>query len=258
MTGRYSLRLGVYDNFGELPHSEVTLADELHSAGYRNYIVGKWHLGMSSYSYFPLQRGFDYFYGFVDGKMDYYTKESGDFLDLFENNDFVVDEGEISDDLHAAYLFQAKAESAIKYHADNYAGTPMFLYYAMQLIHEPWTAPSIYLSRCTTTQYTTENDETSTQENVDNYCAMNVMLDEAVANITCVLEANGMSENTVLIIAGDNGGEVHIPGNSYPFKGHKGSVMRGGISNTAIIHSNLIPKSVRGSEYSKLVHITGK
>eukprot|EP01035_Chromulina_nebulosa_P023700 gene23700-30735_t len=65
-----------------------------------------------------------------------------------------------------------------------------------------------------------------------------------------------MSDNTVLIIASDNGGEGSILGNSYPFKGHKGSYYRGGISATALIHSRLIPVSARGSTYSGLTHVT--
>lgn len=39
------------------------------------------------------------------------------------------------------------------------------------------------------------------------YCAMNVMLDEVVTNLTCTLEDNGFADNTVMIIVSDNGGE---------------------------------------------------
>jgi hypothetical protein len=46
------------------------------------------------------------------------------------------------------------------------------------------------------------------------------------------------------------------PGNSFPFKGHKGSFYRGGLSATAIIHSKLIPESARGTNYQGLVHVT--
>lgn len=90
------------------------------------------------------------------------------------------------------------------------------------------------------------------------------MADEAIANLTCALAASELANNTILIISGDNGGEVHddsnsvfLQGNNYPLKGYKGMYYRGGVSNTALIHSPLLPSSSRGSTYSGLVHITG-
>lgn len=44
LTGRFSLRLGIQALGPELPLEEVTLAEELKSAGYRTYLIGKWHL----------------------------------------------------------------------------------------------------------------------------------------------------------------------------------------------------------------------
>ena len=78
MTGRLAIRLGLQgaaDDFGpELPLAEVTLAQELKSAGYKTYLIGKWHLGMSSASRTPTYRGFDYFYGYYNSYIDYWTK----------------------------------------------------------------------------------------------------------------------------------------------------------------------------------------
>lgn len=105
---------------------------------------------------------------------------------------------------------------------------------------------------------------------------MNVMMDEALSNLTCkttlsfdshgvltsylsgTLAKYGYSDNTVLIVAGDNGGEPSMKGNSVPFKGHKNSTFRGGVSNTAIIHSKLIPEDYRGTSFNGMIHITGK
>lgn len=46
-------------------------------------------------------------------------------------------------------------------------------------------------------------------------------------------------------------------GNNVPFRGSKGSLLRGGVSNTAIVHSKLIPESRRGIVFSKPVYIAG-
>ena len=67
LTGRYVLRLGVYDNNSELPSSEVTIAQELKSAGYATYMVGKWHEGIARKEFWPANRGFDRFYGYLNG-----------------------------------------------------------------------------------------------------------------------------------------------------------------------------------------------
>ena len=88
------------------------------------------------------------------------------------------------------------------------------------------------------------------------YCALNVMLDEAVGNLTCALKKYGMADNTILILVSDNGGEPTVPGNSYPFIGNKGTYYRGGLSATGLIHSNLLPESARGGSYEGQMHVT--
>lgn len=37
------------------------------------------------------------------------------------------------------------------------------------------------------------------------YCGLNLMMDESIANLTCLLEKYGLSDNTILVISGDNG-----------------------------------------------------
>ena len=255
LTGRYPLRLGLWSSHvsAELPLSEITLGQEMQSAGYRTYMVGKWHLGFSSLQHTPLQRGFDSSYSFWNGFVNYWTKEYGTNVDLHDGADLVTSESELSATLHNGILMQTKAELAISNHAENFPDQPMFLYYAMQLIHGVWTAPASYLARCGVPTTITDADIRNVTYN---YCAMNVMLDEAVANLTCALEANGMSDNTILILVSDNGGEQTVHGNSYPFRGNKGSLSRGGVSATGFIHSKLLPSAARGYSYSGQMHVT--
>lgn len=152
LTGRFALRTGVNSVGPELPLNETTLAQELHSAGYRTYMVGKWHVGKSTSQHLPTNRGFDYFYGFLDGDEDYYTKMTNSSgidtptLDLQVNDQLVTSEEEKDSSLHSAYLFENKAEAVIASHAADYPSTPMFLYYAMQLIH--WFVNNIFTLLC--------------------------------------------------------------------------------------------------------------
>jgi hypothetical protein len=206
LTGRYPSRYGMTYLGPELPLDETTIAQELKSAGYRNYLIGKWHVGQSSYQHFPNSRGFDYFYGFLGGEIDYYSKENYEtyagrkFLDLRENLDFVRDKDELSKNKHTGYLFQEKVEHAIREHALHHKHEPMFLYYSMQLIHMPWMAPEIYRQRCAIPGQNLGNQ--SMIDDSWNYCAMNVMMDEALANLTCALNDYGFGDNTLLIISG--------------------------------------------------------
>lgn len=256
LTGRYSLRTGQWnENLGELPLNETTLAQEMQSAGYRTYMVGKWDLGYSTKRHYPVSRGFDSFYGFYNGMIDYHNKTFLNYVDLQTDHSLVTNEDELSSEMHTAYLFQSKVEDYIADHATNYADQPMFMYYATQLIHGPWDAPDVYVKRCADPRLKLDAESA---DDLRNYCALNVMLDEVIANLTCSLNAHGMADNTILVIVSDNGGDSNLKysGNSYPFKGHKGSVFRGGVSTTAIVHSKLIEEDKRGVKFMGNVHIT--
>lgn len=262
LTGRYSLRLGLtYSDDPELPITETTLAEELKSAGYRCYHVGKWQMGYSTPSKTPVNRGFDGSYAFWTHHIDYYTKQgcrSGDvdaetWLDLHDNDQLVTDAYALSSTTHSVYLFQQKVESFIEEHRQSGNGAPMFLLYESQLMHYPLDeAPDIYKARCSPDVIP---DDTNAYAR--NYCAMNVMLDEIVYNTTCKLAKEGMLDNTLLVIISDNGGDgTYVSGNSFPYRGYSKELFRGGLSTTAIVHGALIPESSRGSIYSGQFHIT--
>jgi len=215
LTGRYPVRLGLWEDqeSAELPLTETTIAQELRSAGYRTYLVGKWHQGYSTPDHLPNNRGFDSYYGFLNGFTDYWTKKYGSDLDLHDNYEIGTDSSETSQLLHNGYLLQTKAEAAIADHAKNYPNQPMFLYYAMQLIHGNWSAPDRFLERCAIPTI----DDAYKLDVEHNYCALNAMLDEAIANLTCTLKASNIHDNTIMVVVSDNGGERTVTGNNYPF-----------------------------------------
>ena len=256
MTGRYAIRLGLwgFHEGAELPLSEATLAQELKSAGYRTSLVGKWHLGCSTEMHLPMNRGFDTYYGYLNGKIDYWNKTYGSFLDLHDGMDLETDEAILDHTLHNAYVLQNKAEYALKYHAEYHSAEPLFLLYSMQLVHDQWTAPDRFLERCSYPNNDTMSDYVQDVEY--QYCGMNLMLDEAIANLTCAMETYGFVDNTIMIVVSDNGGESTIQGNNYPFRGSKGSTYRGGVTVQGFIHSKLISDNMKGQSYHGIVHIT--
>jgi arylsulfatase A len=93
MTGRYQQRVGLEEALpsagprdrGLLPTGR-SLAQLLKTNGYATGLVGKWHLGWKP-EFGPNEHGFDYFFGFKSGAIDFYTHEAASGLDdLFENS----------------------------------------------------------------------------------------------------------------------------------------------------------------------------
>ena len=81
LTGRYQDRFGFTTNptidpnnpDAGLPKSEENIAEILNKANYSSAIIGKWHMG-SHTSNHPLNRGFEYFYGFLSGGHNYFPR----------------------------------------------------------------------------------------------------------------------------------------------------------------------------------------
>ena len=89
ITGRYQYRLavGLEEPLSArmprkigLPADHPTLPSLLKKAGYQSALIGKWHLGRLP-DFGPLQSGYDYFYGFRSGAVDYFTHKSGPAVD---------------------------------------------------------------------------------------------------------------------------------------------------------------------------------
>src|SRR5215212_775221 len=107
MTGRYPARLTLglkepidwtaKDSMIGLSGDVPTIAFRLRNAGYETFLVGKWHLGFTP-QFSPLKNGFDYFFGFNGGGIDYisHTDPKGN-NDLYENDHLVVKEGYMTD-----------------------------------------------------------------------------------------------------------------------------------------------------------------
>jgi arylsulfatase B len=176
------------------------------------------------------------------------------FLDLQDGLKLETDEKYVSSEYHSAYIFVSKAEEMVLDHVTTY-GTdqPFFLYYALQLVHFPYIAPSVYTDRC----IATTGDDVTDSDYIQ-YCGLNLMLDEAVANISCTLSTAGVLDNTVIVLASDNGGNDAIAGSSYPYRGYKWDQYRGGLSVSAFIFSPLLDDSVKGSSYYGQMHVTGR
>ena len=152
LTGRnhHSVGVGCLANFdsgypgyrGKIAKTAGTLPEMLRTAGYRNYMVGKWHVTplhetgpTGPTDGWPLARGFDRFYGFLDAETDHYSPET------VRDNTLVPPPGTFEDGYH---LTSDLVDNAISMLADHHAGDPdrpWFCYVALGACHAPHQAP---------------------------------------------------------------------------------------------------------------------
>ncbi|MBI1354549.1 MAG: sulfatase-like hydrolase/transferase [Acidobacteria bacterium] len=232
LTGRYPARVGIEgvlrDHHDELPFpdSEQTLAERLRQGGYATALIGKWHLGMSPESR-PNRRGFDYFWGFLNGTIDYFTHESrgGGWTGrpaLFRNDEPIKAEG---------YFPELLQEEAVRWiEADH--DRPFFLYASFALPHTPLQAPPRWLD-----EYAGLEDQSRAT-----YAAMVSCLDDGVGRILDALDRKGLAENTLVLFLSDHGwarlgGRRHdsSAGDNGPFQGGKYELTEGGLRTPCIV-----------------------
>lgn len=129
---------------GEIPLEAPTLPETLRAAGYATVMVGKWHNsphGVLPNSSWPTYRGFDRFYGFLEGETSFFTPAR------IMHNNIVAPIDEYSEDYYATDDWTDKA---IEFVTDIYnqdPALPFFLYVANNAVHGPLQAPDDVLEK---------------------------------------------------------------------------------------------------------------
>lgn len=204
MTGRYQQRSALERPLGSaakpggdagLPALGDSLPQLLKNNGYATALIGKWHLGYKP-EYQPNAHGFDYFFGFLSGYIDYYHHTGGDGdHDLFENGKPIHVEGYITDHI---------TQRSIDFIQKN-RKQPFFLEVAYNAAHWPFQAPDRPSKAADNARLVGPSDEnTGTRED---YAAMLERVDQGVGEILAALKASGLEQNTLVIFTNDNGGE---------------------------------------------------
>lgn len=130
--GRRSHDWGTEGYRGYLNRRCVTIAEVLRGAGYHTYMAGKWHLGMHGQEKWPLQRGFDRFYGILAGACSYLRPDGGRGLTL-DNTRLPAPEAPY-------YTTDAFTDYAIRFVEEQKDSDPFFLYLAFNAPHWPLQA----------------------------------------------------------------------------------------------------------------------
>ncbi|MBI2690062.1 MAG: sulfatase-like hydrolase/transferase [Acidobacteria bacterium] len=226
MTGLIPDRVGIFGVLREaddashgLDLKTKTMADHFRAQGYKTALLGKWHLGMSE-PYRPNRRGFDYFWGFLNGMHDYSTNLSAGGGGRGTRQTY---ENETPIELKSYFpaLLARKAVEFIEANRDR----PYFLYLATPLTHTPLQAPP---------------DE-SASNNFEIYSAMLRYMDATIGQMREALERTGQWDRTVFIFLSDNGWvkkvtpDVAPVGSNGPLRGGKYELYEGGIRVPCIV-----------------------
>ena len=133
---------------GAIPRSAATLAEILREQGFGTYMVGKWHLApmhetgpAGPFHNWPLAKGFDHFYGFLQGETDQYRPE------LVHDQHYIDPPATPEQGYH---LTEDLVDHAIGYARDHVSaapGRPFFTYLAFGACHSPHQAPDDYMAK---------------------------------------------------------------------------------------------------------------
>ncbi len=229
ITGRYQyrLRIGLEEPLARsedvgVPPEHPTLPSLLKKAGYATTLVGKWHLG-SLPTFGPLQSGYDHFYGFRGGAVDYYSHMNTATRDDLWDDDVPVHQmGYLTD------LLGSRAVDVVT--RSTRARQPFLLSLHFNAPHWPWEAPGDEAESSRVKGTNLHDFDGGTQKT---YQRMIQQMDAQIGRVLQALEANGALDNTIVVFTSDNGGERFA--DTWPFTGRKTELLEGGLRIPAIV-----------------------
>ena len=237
---------------GDLSKHAVTIPESLKSANYATYMVGKWHVtnktkpkSLSDQRNWPLQRGFDRFYGTIHG--------AGSFFDpntLVRDNTFISPHADSEYQPKEFYYTDAINDHAARYiteHKQENADKPFFMYMAHTAAHWPMHAKQSDIAKYKgrydsgydairaarlekmkelglldpNWQLSPQAGNWSAVKNkawearcMEVYAAMLDCMDQGIGRLVDALKKNGQFDNTLILYLQDNGGCAEEMGRS--------------------------------------------
>jgi arylsulfatase A-like enzyme len=241
---------------GELGRDVVSIAEALSTAGYRRYMAGKWHVTRhvgpnGPKDNWPLQRGFEKFYGTIIGAGSFYDPAT-----LCRGNTYITPVNDPKYKPKTYYYTDAISDNAVtflKQHADESSDKPFFLYAAYTTAHWPMHAlphdiakyegkydkgfapiREARLAKMKTLGLVAADTKLSPQSdnwekvadkpwearNMEVYAAMIDSMDQGIGRIVAELKRQGELDNTLIFFLQDNGGCAEGFGRYTPKNGY--------------------------------------
>ena len=227
---------------GDLNQQCRTIAEVLRPANYGTYMAGKWHVTKHTApdgpkDNWPLQRGFDHFYGTIHGAGSFYDPNT-----LTKDNAYISPYADPEYQPEQYYYTDAIADHATRFiteHEAKRADDPFFVYVAFTAAHWPMHAleadvekfkgkydggyPAVQQGRLEKLQqlglidpswdpaplvgdWESEEDKAFQARCMEVYAAMIYSMDRSIGRIIETLEKNGELDNTLILFLQDNGG----------------------------------------------------
>lgn len=225
---------------GNLGENGVTMAEVLKLHGYRTYMSGKWHIANNNLKpngAWPTERGFDHFYGTINGAGSYYMP-----LTLTRGLDNIEHEAAADDLFYYTDAISKDAANCIYEHVRERPQQPFFQYISYTAPHWPLHAPEDIISKykgrfdagwdkLRSQRYEkllsigiidasfglSERDpQVPPWEQVEHkdwqlrcmevYAAQLDLMDQGIGRVLEALRQTGQWENTLILFLSDNGG----------------------------------------------------
>lgn len=227
--------------FGDIPLDAPTIAETLRAAGYATVAVGKWHNstnGAAPNPTWPTYRGFERFYGFLEGETSYF------FPARIVTNNIVAPIDEYPPGYYATDDWMDKAIAFVGEIRNQDPARPFFLYVANNAVHGPLQAKEADLAKYRGrydagwdamraarlerqvalgmvppgTQLSDRDplvpawDDVPAEQralfarHMETYAAMLDCADQNFGRLVAFLERLGELDNTIIVFSSDNGG----------------------------------------------------
>ncbi|MCC6176537.1 MAG: arylsulfatase [Chloroflexi bacterium] len=229
---------------GEIPLDAATIAETLRARGYETIMTGKWHntptldaVPSGPKHNWPTQRGFDTFYGFMEGETHYF------FPSALRLNNQTLPVDEYPSDYYSTDDWTDRGIQFVKELRASSATKPFFLYIANNAVHAPFQAKTDDLARyrgrydagwtairearyhrqielgiipadaklAPSDEKLLAWDETDPDDrplfarHMETYAAMLDCVDQNVGKLVAFLEQIGELDNTIIVFTSDNG-----------------------------------------------------
>jgi len=261
LTGLYPHQAGVghmmedrgHDGYrGVLNRNSATIAEVLKPAGYRTYMVGKWHLTRftgpdGDRSTWPLGRGFEKYYGTIIGAGSYFDPGN-----LCRQETLITPLNDPEYKPESYYYTDAISDNAVKYlrdHRRESPDRPFFLYVAYTAAHWPMHAPEDAVAKYkgkydsgyapvrearlakmkelgllpknaemtpAPGEWDEVEDKAREARGKEVYAAMVESMDAGIGRIVAQLKEAGELENTLVLFLQDNGACAEETGRNEP------------------------------------------